>query len=227
MKRLARIALVVLSLALPLHGQQRAEWRDTFQSRVEILALMQTLSGELLAASSATRTLEAWCGEHGMAPEPKIVAVRVAGVQKQLSPEQRERLDVRDDAEVRYRRVELRCGTHVLSEADNWYVPARLTPEMNALLETTDTPFGKVVQTLRPYRRTVAATMAWSPLPRGWERQRRPRWQWFRCRVLTLPKVLFEHRAVLYSAEHLPFSEVVESYQSELLAFSRSEGDRQ
>ena len=33
------------------------------------------------------------------------------------------------DEPVAYRHVRLRCGDHVLSEADNWYVPSRLTPE--------------------------------------------------------------------------------------------------
>ena len=34
-----------------------------------------------------------------------------------------------------------------------------------------------------------------------------------------MPKEVFEHRAVLYTSDHVPFSEVVETYQSELLAF--------
>jgi hypothetical protein len=50
--------------------------------------------------------------------------------------------------------VQLWCGDRLLSEADNWYVPSRLTPAMNTALETTDTPFGKAVQELKPYRRT-------------------------------------------------------------------------
>jgi chorismate-pyruvate lyase len=130
-------------------------------------------------------------------------------------------LGVRDAAEVQYRRVELRCGAHVLSVADNWYVPARLTPEMNAMLTATDTPFGRAVQPLRPYRRTIAVTMLWTPLPRGWEQQPRSRFAARGRRLLAIPKEVFQHRAVLYTADHLPFSEVVETYQSELLAFRR------
>ncbi len=53
---------------------------------------------------------------------------------------------------VKYRRVQLRYGVYILSEAENWYVPSRLTPEMNKLFETTDMPFGKVVLPLEPYR---------------------------------------------------------------------------
>jgi chorismate-pyruvate lyase len=214
------IVTLCLSWALPALAQPLA-WRDTFESRVEILALLQSVNGEILASSSATRTLEEWCGEHHMADDPKIVAIRVTGASKEPSAEQLQRLDVHDASEVRYRRVELRCGAHVLSNADNWYVPGRLTPEMNALLETTDTPFGKAVQPLHPYRRTVAVTQLWTPLPHGWEQQQRPRCRWCQRRTLAIPRDVFQHRAVLYTADHLPFSEVVETYQSELLAFQR------
>lgn len=222
MKRALLIVFLCLPLALQAREQgRRVEWRDSFESRLEILALLQTLNGELLAGSSATRTLETWCGEHRMADDPKIVANRVPGVRKEPSAEQLQRLGVRDASEVQYRRVELRCGAHVLSEADNWYVPGRLTPEMNALLETTDTPFGKAVQPLRPYRRTIAVTTLWAPLPRGWEQQSRSRFRPRGRRMLAIPKEVFQHRAVLYTADHLPFSEVVETYQAELLAFRR------
>ncbi|MEA2488907.1 MAG: hypothetical protein QOH21_699 [Acidobacteriota bacterium] len=219
MKAVALLLALSLWPVCPATGQER---RDTFASRLEVLALLQSANAAILASSSATRTLEEWCGEHHMAADPRIVAVRVPGESKAPSAEQLQRLGVADAAEVRYRRVELRCGVHVLSAADNWYVPARLTPEMNALLETTDTPFGKAVQPLHPYRRTIAMTLLWTPLPRGWEQQRHPRFLWHSRRVLAMPQDVFQHRAVLYTAEHLPFSEVVETYRSELLAFDRA-----
>jgi chorismate-pyruvate lyase len=218
-----KLLALCLALAIPA-GAQQPEWRDTFQSRVEVLALLQTINGEILASSSATRSLEEWCGEHHMADDPKIVARRVTGVDKAPSAEQLQRLGVKDASEVRYRRVELRCGAHLLSEADNWYVPARLTAEMNALLDTTDTPFGKAVLSLHPYRQTIAVTQLWSPLPRGWEQQRPTRSR--SRRRLAIPKDVFQHRAVLYTDEHVPFSEVVETYQAELLAFTRTSGCR-
>lgn len=220
MKRPLLIVALCFVLALPALPTEPSQWRDTFESRVEVLALLQTLNGELLAGSSATRTLEDWCRDHHMADDPKIVAARVAGARKEPSAEQLQRLGAGDASEVMYRRVELRCGTHVLSEADNWYVPRRLMPEMNALLTTTDTPFGKAVQALHPYRRTISVTMLWTPLPRGWEQQPRSRLRAHPRVKLAIPKEVFEHRAVLYTADHLPFSEVVETYQSELLAFA-------
>jgi len=48
---------------------------------------------------------------------------------KPASPEQRRRLQVGDAEPVRYRHVRLACGDHVLSEADNWYLPGRLAPD--------------------------------------------------------------------------------------------------
>jgi chorismate-pyruvate lyase len=223
MKAVALLLALALGPVLSARGSARGqEWRDTYASRVEVLALLQSVNAEILASSSATRTLEAWCGEHHMADDPRIVAVRMPGESKAPSAEQLQRLAVADAAAVRYRRVELRCGTHVLSAADNWYVPARLMPEMNVLLETTDTPFGKAVQPLHPYRRTIAMALLWNPLPSGWEQQRRPRFRWHSRRVLTMPQDVFQHRAVLYTDEHVPFSEVVETYRSELLAFARA-----
>ncbi len=93
-------------------------------SRVEALALLQTLNADLLSHDSATLTLERWCGVHRLASPARIVAVRVADVDKPASPEQRRELAVNSTEPIRYRRVKLLCGTVVLSEADNWYVPA-------------------------------------------------------------------------------------------------------
>ncbi len=53
-----------------------------------------------------------------------------------------------------YRSVALKCGDLSLSIAENWYVPARLTPEMNAAL-AGDTPFGAAIHPLTPSRRTL------------------------------------------------------------------------
>jgi len=65
--------------------------------------------------------------------------------------------------------VHVKCGERVLSEADNWYVPARLTKEMSQVLENSDAAFGRAVQALHFQRRTLAVELAWRPLPEGWE----------------------------------------------------------
>jgi hypothetical protein len=197
-----------------------ALWPDTYLGRVEAYALVETLNAKLLAARSATFTLDQWCADHHMAEDPKIRARLVKGAEKPISAEQRQRLQVADGEIVKYRRVELACGDHILSEADNWYVPSRLTTEMNILLETTDTPFGRAVQELKPYRQTFAVELHWHSLPDGWEMS--PPLNQQSAGPLAIPPVLFEHRALLFTADRKPFSEVDEHYTSEILAFARS-----
>ncbi len=191
---------------------------DTFLSRVSALAEMETLNADLLAARSATRVLEAWCADHAMAADPRLKAQRVPGPDKPLDAAGRARLAIGPDEPVRYRHVKLACGTHVLSDADNWYVPARLTPAMNEALDTTDTSFGTVVAPLGVTRETLSARTLWQALPPGWDMRApaadRPE------RPLDVPPVLFEHRAALYDAHHTPVSEVAEHYTNEILAFA-------
>jgi hypothetical protein len=175
------------------------------------------LNAELLSHDSATLTLDRWCAAHRLASPAHIVAERVDGASQTPTDEQRQLLGVSATEPVRYRRVRLICGDHVLSEADNWYVPARLTPEMNRVLDTTDTAFGRAVQTLDFRRRTLSAKLLWSPLPRDWEMGAPlPERQ---GTTLSIPHAVLEHRAVLTSSDGAPFSEVVETYTGEVLAF--------
>jgi len=192
-------------------------WPDTFAARVEALALLQTLNADLLSHDSATLTLERWCDAHRLASPARIVAERVTGADKALSAEQRLELRIAPTDPVRYRRVRLRCGEAVLSEADNWYVPGRLTAQMNTLLDTTDAPFGKVAQPLHFQRHTLSATLLWSPLPEGWEMNRAGRSE--RAGTLEVPQRLLQHRAVLVLPDGTPLSEVVETYTANVLAF--------
>jgi chorismate-pyruvate lyase len=194
---------------------QTRNWSANFVSRLEALALLETLNSELLSNNSATLTLEHWCDVHHLASPPRIVAVRVSDVDNPLSLEQRQELHVTPTEQVRYRRVRLKCGSVVLSEADNWYVPSRLTPEMNKLLDTTDTPFGRAVQALHFQRRTLSAKVLWRPLPDGWEMNAAS----INAAVVPIPATLLEHRAVLTLPDGPPFSEVVESYTADVLAF--------
>jgi chorismate-pyruvate lyase len=217
LKRYAAVAAIVIGLLASVRGQEAA-WPDTFVSRLEALALIQTLNADLLGSRSATATLEHWCRDHRLAAEPRIAASLVAGADRAPSDEQRQHLEVTASDAVKYRHVQLRCGAKVLSEADNWYVPSRLTSEMNRLLETTDTPFGRAVESLQPFRRTIAVAMLWSPLPDGWEHGaaagRAPSGG-----ALAIPDALFEHRAILYTRGNTPFAEVREVYQRQVLAF--------
>ena len=180
-----------------------------------MLALLQTLNADLLSHDSATLTLERWCAEHLLAQPARIVARRVHEPAKPIPEELRVRLAIDAVQPLNYRHVQLTCGEHVLSEADNWYVPSRLTADMNRRLETTDEPFGKVVQALGFQRRTLTAQLLWSPLPAGWEMSAAA----VEPEPLHMPKAMLRHEAILYTSDWLPFSAVVETYTNELFDF--------
>jgi chorismate-pyruvate lyase len=211
------IAFVVVATAAPTLAETPT-WSDDFLTRVEAQALVQTLNSEFLATRSATLTLEKWCGTHQLAGGVSTIKAHlIRGENKPATAEQRERLKVGPDEMVNYRHVQLVCGDRVLSEADNWYVPARLTLQMNRLLETTDTPFGKAVLDLHFYRQTFAANVLWLPLPEGWEMKSST--VFGKGGILAIPQALFEHRALLFTKNGVPFSEVRETYQRALLDF--------
>jgi hypothetical protein len=221
-QKIALACSIVLTMSSVLRAEAPAAermpaWPDTFVSRVEVLALVETFDAELLSHDSATLTLEHWCDVHRLASPPRVVAERVP-LDKQLPADQRAVLGIGAAEMVRYRRVRLVCGSVVLSEADNWYVPARLTPEMNERLDTTDVPFGKVVQGLHFQRRTLSSRLLWRPLPDGWEMM--PNSAGGGTGALAIPQALLENRAVLTLPDGTPFSEVVETYTSGVLAFA-------
>ena len=162
--------------------------------------------------------LDRWCDAHHLASPAKIVAQRDRDARKDASADQRKLLGVTAGEPLRYRRVKLACGSHVLSEADNWYVPARLTADMNHQLDTTDIAFGRAVQPLHFQRRTLSATLLWSPLPEGWETGSAPLPD-AAGKVLQIPHAVLQHQAVLTLPDGTPLSEVIETYTDEVLAF--------
>jgi chorismate-pyruvate lyase len=205
-----------VAITLCLSGCAHDLSRDRL-ARMQVLALIQTLNADLLSHDSATLTLERWCADRHLAePEPvRIVAHRVRGEAKPIPADLREWLQAAADEPIGYRRVRLTCGAHVLSEADNWYVPARLTAEMNRLLDTTDEPFGKVVRALGFQRRTLSADLLWSPLPADWDRAALST----DASPLRIPQALLRHTAILYTSAQQPFSAVVETYTNQVLAY--------
>ena len=222
-----RVAALTSSAALMLGAQTLmaqdlsvpSQWPDTPTSRVEALAVLQTLNANLLSNASATLTLDRWCAAHKLAPAgSKILAQRVHGQDKPVDAHIRELLAVGPDDPIAYRRVRLACGDRVLSEADNWYVPARLTAEMNEALNTSDVAFGRAVQSLNFTRTNLSAKLLWAPLPDGWEMAAdlpAPG-----TGSLGLPPFVLEHHAVLKLPDGTPFSALVESYTRSVLDFS-------
>jgi len=213
----ALVLLVLLASNVAIADSTAAPWRDDFTARLEALALLQSLNAELLSHDSATLTLDRWCASHQLATPATIVAERIRNVDKQPTAEQRELLKVSATEPLRYRRVHLKCGERALSEADNWYVPARLTKEMNQVLDNSDIAFGRAVQALHFQRRTLEAELLWRPLPEGWEMNPGLRGQ--SAPAMQIPHEVLQHRAILTLPDGTPFSMVVETYTAEVLGF--------
>ncbi|RYD53707.1 MAG: hypothetical protein EOP60_09920 [Sphingomonadales bacterium] len=154
---------------------------------------VEALNRALFANPSATAVLQAWCDRHR--PGLKVRAV-VTDREMVLAGTHAATLGVAEIDQIAYRRVQLKCGDEVLSEADNWYIPARLTPEMNTAL-AGETPFGVVVRPLVPSRRNLSSERRWSG---------------------QMPSEVLRHHAVLSSADGHQIAEVVETYQHAMLA---------
>ena len=118
------------------------------------------LKADLLAGPSATQVLTDWCAALQLAAPAVIHAQRDHATSKPPTPEIRALLKARPDEAIHYRRVRLACGTHVLSEADNWYRPSVLTSAMNKTWNETDMPFGTAVKPLNFHRKTLDARAA-------------------------------------------------------------------
>lgn len=151
----------------------------------------------LAANDSATAALGKWCAARSIAPLAEIRVRLIEGPPKPASPAIRRALGVPPAEPIVYRHVQLMCGTAVLSDAQNWYVPARLTPGVNTALETTTTPFGRAAAPLG-FRRVRLASR--------------------RGRAAECPRgTVLSHRAVLRLADGRAISFVSECYTPENL----------
>jgi hypothetical protein len=225
MPPLLRRTIVLLIATLVCTGMASAAppvtssstWHDSFTTRLEALALLQSLNADLLSHDSATLTLDRWCAAHHLADSPTITAERVRDADKPATAAQREQLHVTPTEPLGYRRVRLHCGGHVLSEADNWYVPSRLTPDMNQSLEHSDIAFGRAIQALHFQRHTLSASLLWTPLPSGWEVA--PANSSAHAGALEVPPYVLQHTALLSLPDGTPISSLTETYTAEVLAF--------
>lgn len=151
----------------------------------------------LAANDSATAALGQWCAARGIAAPASIRALADRSANEPASAATRAALGVQADEPLAFRQVRLACGAHVLSEAKNWYVPARLTPAMNATLLGSDTPFGTVVRPLGFRRERLASQ---------------------RGQVLECPAgTVLSQRAVLRLADGRGISLVIECYTAATL----------
>ena len=140
------------------------------------------LHRKLLACASATAVLEEVFGG-------PVVAKRLACDALTLTPTQRDKLNPTGAQPACHRRVMLLAAGRPVSEADLWYVPARLWPGMDKALRGSDVPFGKIVAPMQPVRETLASRICGED-----------------------ESVALEHEAVLRDAEGTPFALVMERY---------------
>ena len=203
--RLLSVA-VLLVVGLVPSSALAAAWSGDDAGRAAARDALARFEAGLNATDSASEALRRWCADHRLAEPPVIRADRVHDVDKPADAAVRAALGANAIEPVRYRRVRLRCGDKVLSEADNWYLPGRLTAEMNATLDGGDRPFGVVVAPLGFHRRTLGVDWLFDP---------------FAVRVvdgrIVAPPAVLRHRAVLTTADGAPFSLVVETYADAVL----------
>lgn len=157
---------------------------------------VERLNAELLASPTATAVLERRCAALGLANPPRVHADVTRGRAAASASPSRTRLKVGKDEPLGYRRVRLMCGATLLSEAINWYVPSRLTAEMNAALDSGDTPFGRVILPLGPHRRTRSV----------WKAKR-----------ISVSGEILRHRAIVLDGAGRPLADVIERYQRVLI----------
>ncbi|PLK24444.1 hypothetical protein [Novosphingobium sp. TH158] len=106
--------------------------------------------------ASATVALGEWCAARRIASPPTIRAERlVRDVLNDPPARLRRQLGIKPGEPVAMRQVHLMCGEQTLSVAWNWFVPSRLTPQMNDALATSDTPFGIIIASLGFRRETI------------------------------------------------------------------------
>jgi hypothetical protein len=97
---------------------------------------------------------------------------------------------------------------------------------MNRLLESTDTPFGRVVQPLHFWRHLLEARLLWSPLPAGWESASKSTTLHSSGTWPDAGSAVLQHRAILVLPDGHPISEVIETYTAAVLAFPEPQTGR-
>ncbi|MBW4021760.1 MAG: hypothetical protein HIU92_01255 [Proteobacteria bacterium] len=185
------------------HAATPLPWPDTPAARAAAEARIAHLQQLLESEPSATLVLRQWCATYHLAADPRIVAKPVRGTPRPPPESVRRNLALRPGEAVGYRRVHLLCGAHILSDAENWYVPDRLTPAMNAALDHSDTPFGLAVRSLHFKRRTLSSDRLWSPASAGGG--------------MAAPDHVLRNEGLLIIDGGVPIAQVIENYTAAIL----------
>jgi hypothetical protein len=163
-------------------------------SQSSIPALIQDLSTRLISGATATETLLAWCDEHSFSEGAITVNIRQRFSPAVVPDDVLPALKLDPWEGISYRHVQLMRGSLRLAAAENWFVPQRLTADMNEALIRTHVPFGRVVAPLHPFRRTLAAHLP------------------------SHSEIILVHKAVILSKVGTALAYVKESYFSALVS---------
>ena len=170
------------------------------------MAELDRFDRTLRASASATAMLTRWVRERSGRPSATLSARRVPIPVPAPDPALVRRLGVDGPEEIVCRRVRLMDAGRVLSDAFNFYVPARLTAAMRTMLEQTDIPFGTVIAPLSPTRETLLVEHYRSSGEGAPPAGRR------------LPTRLMRHDALLRDTQGLPLCVVSEVYTRNILS---------
>ena len=207
------MAATLAATSLAPGGAAAQGSQENYVHRLRLQAQLQTLNADLLSHDSATAVLQDLCNRRD--PEAPQILARQVEVPDDLAAANaaRRQLGAAANEPVRRRRVELTCGEVVLSRADNWYLPGRLTAQMNIDLESTERPFGVVVRPLNFQRRTLSSRLLFNPLPPGWEAADPAGFDV----AVTIPPNVLQHRAHLQTPDGRPFALLIETYSERVL----------
>jgi len=163
--------------------------------------------GMLRSSNSATATLEQWMAQAESCPRHTLRARPVECEPQPASSQQRAHLKVSEDAQVQYRRVELVYDDLVLSTAENWYVPSRLTADMRDALADGTRPFGRVIEELAPRREMLSSERLWV-IGSATETLADP------------PEHILRFQALVVTRDGVPICEVNELYTRAIVTFA-------
>ncbi|HEY0331916.1 MAG TPA: hypothetical protein VGC77_22805 [Rhodopseudomonas sp.] len=166
---------------------------------------------------TATAAIAAWCRRNRPASAADVSVTvlldREADPQDYDGP-----LQVSAGEPLRCRRVLLKWGEQVVSEAENWYFPRRLPVAMQAALTHGNQPFGVVVSALLP-RRTTIAMHTGDDIQRGGKAIEGCLAELEKAAVFSPPGAFVLHVTAVMEASGVVLAELREHYRRELMAF--------